>query len=126
MSFYTFELLVWCFVLIRTRQGSVIPPNAVAGETLHQGGMFSQGTNQVSVQLTAFTMVQTAGTTANTLLTYQPAVTSTKIGATVPSNGFDYHDNLGFGVYFEFHRNTFTIQRCGVSGERLSVNPPHH
>jgi hypothetical protein len=103
-------------MLIRTRQGSIIPPNAAAGETLHQG----QGMNQVSVQLTAFAMVQTAGASASTLLTYQPAVTSTKIDGTVPSSSFDYHDNKGFGVYFEFHRNTFTIQRCG-----LSVNPRH-
>jgi hypothetical protein len=50
---------------------------------------------------------------ATTLVTYQPAVTSTKIGATVPFdiNQFNYLDPNGFEVVFEFSRNTFTIQR---------------
>ncbi len=65
--------------------------------------------NTVSVQLTAFAMIQTS--TATTLLTYQPAVTNTKIGTTMPFNLFDHFDTGGFTVYFEFSRNTFTIQR---------------
>jgi hypothetical protein len=54
-------------------------------------------------------MIQTS--TATTLLTYQPAVTNTKIGTAMPFNLFDHFDVGGFTVYFEFSRNTFTIQR---------------
>jgi hypothetical protein len=60
-------------------------------------------------------MVQTTSTA--TLLTYQPAVTSTKIGTTVPFdvNQFNYLDPNGFEVTFELSRNTFTIQRYRTS-----------
>jgi hypothetical protein len=69
----------------------------------------SGSSNTVSVQLTAFAMIQTS--TATTLLTFQPAVTSTKIGTTLPFNQFTHFDLGGFSVLFEFSRNTFTIQR---------------
>jgi hypothetical protein len=100
------------FLELLLTQGSVVAPNAAAGETLH----FVNPTvdpSIVSVQLTAFAMVQPS--TATTLLTYQPAVTSTKIGATVPYNQFNYIDGKGFEVKFEFNLNTFTIQRYAVS-----------
>ncbi len=56
-------------------------------------------------------MVKTAGSTTTTLLTYQPAVTSTKIGPTVAYNQFNYLDQNGFKVNFNFAPNTFSIQR---------------
>jgi hypothetical protein len=86
--------------------------------------MFQMGINSVSVQLTAFAIIQTS--TASTLLTYQPAVTSTKIGATVPYSQFDYIDQMGFSLNFEFRRNTFTIQRCDFSVNRTKERSFRH
>jgi hypothetical protein len=122
-------------MLIRTWQGSVIPANAAAGETLHQMRMqmgsgfgvpapVQQGVNSVSVQLTAFAIVQPSA--ASTMLTYQPAVTSTKVGATVQYNQFDYIDQMGFSLNFEFRRNTFTIQRCDVFVNRSKERSSRH
>ena len=63
------------------------------------------------MQLTPFAMVKASGKSTTTLVTYQPAVTSSKLGATVASSQFNYIDPNGFAVQFEFSRNTFTIQR---------------
>ncbi len=96
-------------------QGTVVAPNAASGETLHRGSLpHQQSSSVVSVQLTPFAMVQSSGSTSTTLLSYQPAVTSTKIGATLPYSQFNYLDPNGFEVNFNFDRNTFTIQRYGI------------
>ncbi len=95
-------------------QGTVVAPNAASGETLHRGSQQQQQSpSVVSVQLTPFAMVQSDGSSTTTLLTYQPAVTSTKIGASLPYSQFNYLDPNGFEVNFNFDRNTFTIQRYG-------------
>jgi hypothetical protein len=69
----------------------------------------------VSVQLTPFTMVRTTSTTTSTLLTYQPAVTSTTVGDALPYSQFNYLSNGGFQVAFDFSRSTFTVQRFGAA-----------
>ncbi len=103
-------------------QGSLVAPNAASGATLHGVGpnQFQMTSSSVvSVQLTAFTMVRTSPTTTSTLLTYQPAVTNTEIGAALPYSQFDYLSNGGFQIAFDFSRSTFTIQRFG-SAQKLN------
>jgi hypothetical protein len=95
-------------------QGKIIPTNASSGATFHTtsgNNVYSPSQSLVSVQLTPFSIVQPSDSTK--LITYQPAVTSTTIGATVPFDisKFNHLDPHGFEVLFEFSRNTFTIQR---------------
>jgi hypothetical protein len=97
-----------------------LPPFTLAGTVVTPG--FENATamrglvTQVSILLTAFTIVQPL----KTRISYQPVQRSASLGEMTSFPTFDFLSAKTFGVDFRFQENTFTIAKCVFGCEFLA------